>query len=47
MHKGKRIFIKDNIAELCSLNEIHILTMSHCSTVCVTLTPPTVFDAGI
>ena len=47
MHKGKRILSQDIIAELCPLSEIHILILSHCSTVCVILTPPTVFDAGI
>ena len=29
------------------LNYIHILTISRCSTVHVSATPPTVFDAGI
>ena len=35
--------------ELCPypLHEIPILTIPHCSTVCASATPPTVFDAGI
>ena len=38
--------IQVNIAEYVHLNDIHILTISHCSTVRVSATPPTVFDAG-
>ena len=47
VRRGNRILIKVIIAELCPLNNIHILTISHGTTVCVSATPPTVFDAGI
>ena len=47
MRRGNRILIKVIIAELCPLNNIHILTISHRTTVCVSATPPTVFDAGV
>ena len=45
--RGNRILIQVIIAELCPLNNKHILTISHRTTVCVSTTPPTVFDAGI
>ena len=47
VRRGKRILIKVIIAELCPLNNIHILTISYGTTVCVSATPPTVFDAGV
>ena len=47
VRRGNRILIKVIIAELCPLNNLHILTISHGTTVCVFATPPTVFDAGI
>ena len=45
--RGNRIMIQVIIAELCPLNNKHILTISHRTTVCVSTTPPTVFDVGI
>ena len=45
--RGNRILIQAIIAELCPLNNKHILTISHRTTVCVSTTPPTVFDVGI
>ena len=47
VHKGNRILIQVIIADYVPLNDIHILTISHCNTVPVSATPPTVFDAGI
>ena len=44
MHNGNRFLIQVNIVPL---NDIHILTISHCSTVRVSAAPPTVFDARV
>ena len=45
--RGNRILIQVIIAELCPLNNIHILTISHRTIVYVSTTSPRVFDAGI
>ena len=45
--RGNRYLIQVIIAELCRLNNKHILTISHRTTFCVSATPPTVFNAGI
>ena len=43
MHKGNRSLMQNYVF----LNDTHILIISHCSTVHVSATSPTVFDAGI
>ena len=48
--KGNRILIQVIISAFCPsvpLNDIHILTISHCSTVRVSSTSLTLFDAGV
>ena len=45
--RGNRILIQAIIAVLCPLNNKHILTILHRTTVCVSITPPTVFDVGV
>ena len=51
VQRGNRILIQVIFAELCPLEfplkYVHILIISHSSTVHVSATPPTVFDAGI
>ena len=47
VRKGCRILIQVILQKLVPLNGIHILIISHCHTVRVSATPPTVFDGEI
>ena len=47
LHKGNRILIQVFIVELCPLEWHTRFDHITLSTVCVSATPPTVFDAGI
>ena len=46
VHKGNRILIQVIIAEFVPLNDIRILTIQHCTTVLVSISPPTVFEVA-
>ena len=45
MHKRNKILIKAILAYYVPLYDIHIMTILHCSTVHISATPLTVFDA--
>ena len=47
VHKGNRVLIQSLLQNYVPLNDMHILTISYCSTVRISATPSTVFNAGI